>query len=400
MKILRRIILFLAIILSVLWIEAAHADMSGPEIREFEIIVTNPNGVDYYDYKGDVIGHLEKDEKVYIMYIYNGEYTLGKEGINNYSSISSIGNVKSLDGFSIIVDEVDPTKVTEGITKLDTPRKAKINAEEGVDIYKGPAEVYDIVGHIPKGATLTYEYTSGKHNFTHIYVEYGGKKGWIEILNSSVLLEGDTQYVFSVDLETECGVIPKNTIMTPTYKTDPWKHKSIFEYNGCEFTYDAFKDDKVFDIYAYTEKTLVDLPIYEYADTTSTQLGTVPAGTQLTILASKEYMGDEEYVVYAKYNDITGWIISSGDIFDYTTYGDSNEKVEDTVKPAEKPANDIEPQTEKKPHISANELIIFCSMGGVLLIITAIAIVILVNKTKSNKEVKVDTPTETKKEEK
>ena len=111
-------------------------------------------------------------------------------------------------------------------------------------------------------------------------------------------------------------------------------------------------------------------------------------------------MGDEEYVVYAKYNDITGWIISSGDIFDYTTYGDSNEKVEDTVKPAEKPANDIEPQTEKKPHISANELIIFCSMGGVLLIITAIAIVILVNKTKSNKEVKVDTPTETKKEEK
>ena len=44
MKIIKRIILFLAIIISVLWIEAVHADMSAPEIREFGIVVVNPNG--------------------------------------------------------------------------------------------------------------------------------------------------------------------------------------------------------------------------------------------------------------------------------------------------------------------------------------------------------------------
>ena len=111
-------------------------------------------------------------------------------------------------------------------------------------------------------------------------------------------------------------------------------------------------------------------------------------------------MGAPEYVIYAKYNDIKGWAVGSGEIFDYTTFTESDEKIEDSFEPTEEPETPVEPQVDIKKGLSLQELIIFCSMGGVLLIITAIAIVILVNKTKSNKEVKVDTPTETKKEEK
>lgn len=77
MKIFRRIILFLLIIISVLWIEVAHADMSAPELREIEVVVINPDGINYNDYKGEVAGHLNKDDTVLIMYEYNGKYTLG-----------------------------------------------------------------------------------------------------------------------------------------------------------------------------------------------------------------------------------------------------------------------------------------------------------------------------------
>ena len=402
MKILRRIILFLAIILSVLWIEVAHADMSAPEIRQFEIVVINPDGVNYYNYKGDVAGHLNKDDVAVIMYEYNNEYTIGTKETNKYGSHEVLGYIYNLNGFSIVQDEVDPSTTTEGITKLDKTAKARIYAEEGVDIYKGPSNVYEKVGHIKKDVILTYDYVieSTAGGITNIYVEYNGMKGWVEILKGTVLIPNETQYIYSEDITTECGVIPKNTVMTPKYRTDSWTHKSLFEYNGCEFIYNTFRDEKVYDVYPYTQKLLVDLPLYEYADSTSTLLGTVPAGTELTLLASKDTMGAPEYVIYAKYNDIKGWAVGSGEIFDYTTFTESDEKIEDSFEPTEEPETPVEPQVDIKKGLSLQELIIFCSMGGVLLIITAIAIVILVNKTKSNKEVKVDTPTETKKEEK
>ena len=395
MKIIRRIILFLAIILSVLWIEAAHADMSAPELRQFEVVVINPDGVDYYDYKEVLAGHLNKDDIAVIMYEYNGEYTLGSSESDKYGNHEILGYVKSLDGFSIVQDEVDPTKITDDntIIKYETAQKARVTNADGVDMYAGPSSVYEKVGHIDDKTTLTYKYST---EGTHIYVEYNGKKGWVEILSGKVLVQNEAQYIFKDDITTECGTIPRNTITTPTYRTDKWTHESVFEYNGCEFVYNTFRDEKVFSIYSYTEKTIVDLPLYEYADSTSTLLGTVPAGTQLTVLASKDTFGDQEYVIYAKYNDIKGWAVGSGEIFDYSTFTESNEKVEDSIKPTEEPETPAEPQVDVKKGISLQELIILCSMGGVLLVITAIVIVILINKTKANKEVKVENETEQK----
>lgn len=386
MKIIRRIILFLAIVLSVLWIEAAHADMSAPELRQFEVVVINPDGVDYYDYKEVLAGHLNKDDIAVIMYEYNGEYTLGSSESDKYGNHEILGYVKSLDGFSIVQDEVDPTKITDDntIIKYETAQKARVNNADGVDMYAGPSSVYEKVGHIDDKTTLTYKYST---EGTHIYVEYKGKKGWIEILSGKVLVQNEAQYIFKDDITTECGTIPRNTITTPTYRTDKWTHESVFEYNGCEFIYNTFRDEKVFSMYSYTEKTIVDLPLYEYADSTSTLLGTVPAGTELTVLASKDTIGDQEYVIYAKYNDIKGWAVGSGEIFDYSTFAESNEKVEDSIKPTEEPKTPAEPKVDVKKGISLQELIILCSMGGVLLIVTAVAVVILINKTKNNKDI-------------
>lgn len=408
MKYLKHIILFLLIIISVLWIEAAHADMSAPEIREFEIVVINPDGVDYYNYKGEIVGHLNKDETVIVLYEYSGTYSIGRKKTNEYGREvnDEIGNIKSLDGFSIVQKEVDPTTITDdkSITKYDTSKKARVYDSNGVDIYKGPSSVYEKVGHIKKDEVLSYNYAveSTAGGTTHIYVEYNGVKGWIEILKSKVLIENDTQYIFSKDVETKCGVIPKNSITTPLYKTDSWSKNALFEYNGCEFIHNTFRDDDIYSIYSFGEVTAVDVTLYEYADNTSNALIIIPAGSEVIHLASKGSLGDPNYTIYLKYNDTVGWAIGEGEIFDYNkkpTIKEDDVKIDDTIKIDEKNEEKKPSKIDTKKSMSLIELIILCSMGGVLLIITAIVVIILVNKNKKEKtKVENITPEELKDE--
>lgn len=401
MKIFKRIILFLAIILSVLWIEAVHADMSGPELREFEIVVVNPNGVDYYDYQGNVSGHLNKDDTVLVLYEYNKKYTIGVEKQAEYGSTHHIlGYISNLEGFSIVQEEVDPTKLTDDktITKYDSAQKAKVYADDGVDILKGPSSVYDKVGHIKKGTEITFKYSIDTiGNATHIYVEYNGVKGWVEILEEKVLLENKNQYIFRTDLSTACGTIPKNSITTPAYTTDGWSHKALFEYNGCEFLHNVFRDDDIIYIHPVNKVLGVDVSLYEYGETTSSVLATIPTGTEITVLGSNDYPIAENNILYVEYNGVRGWIISDGEVIDYKTpvnNQDPDPEINNTIE-VEEPETPAEEPTVKTG-INPQELIVLCALGGSLLVITAIVIIILVNKNKKAKEA----PVETKKEEK
>lgn len=391
MKIIRRILLFLAIIISVLWIEAVYADMSAPDLRGFEIVVINPDGVDYYDYKGEIKGHLDKDKVVIVEYEYNGQYTIASQETNKYGGHDSIGYIYSLDGFSIVQEEVDPTKLTDdkSITKYDTPQIAKIYADEGVDIYKGPADVYEKVGHIKKDVTLTYSYSVGGFGITHIYVEYNGEKGWIEILDGKVLIQNDVQYIFANEVSTECGTIPRNSITTPKLKTDQWTHKSLFEYNGCQTLLNTFRDDNIFYVYLHNEILSKDVSLYEYADTSSSVVTTIPAGTEVTVLAGKDTLGDPNYVMYIKYNDKNGWAIGEGDIFKYgepTQEVEEDTKIEDTIKiedieipePTQNGGSVVMPRFP----FSLIVFVILCVFGVSILVATAIVIIVLVNRTK------------------
>ena len=393
MKILKRILLFLAIVISVLWIEAVYADMSAPELREFEIVVINPDGVNYYDYKDDFAGHLNKDDIVIVEYEYNGKYTIGKKEINQYGreTTNSIGYINSLEGFSIVQEEVDPTKLTDdrSITKYDEPKKARVYADEGVDIYKGPSSVYEKVGHIKKGAVLTYKYAVGMVGITHIYVEYNGVKGWVEILHSQVLIQNDTQYIFSKDVTSECGTVPKNSVTTPNYTTDAWTRNTLFEYNGCEFMHSTFRDEDIYPIYQVSQITSEEVKLYEYADTSSSVVATIPAGAEVTVLASKDTIGDLNYVIYMKYNDIKGWALGTGEIFDYNKkpveINEEEIKVEDTIEVEEPKVDDIKnPMFTKK--LGLTTFIILCVFGVSLLVITALVIIILVNRSKTSKK--------------
>lgn len=396
MKILKRIILFLAIIISVLWIEAVYADMSAPELREFEIVVINPDGVDYYDYNGGVKGHLNKDDIVLVIYEYDGKYTIGVKETNQYSTYSkSLGEIKSLDDFSIVQEEIDPTQLADDptITTYDMPQKAKINAEEGVDIYAGPSTVYKKVGHIKNGASVLYKYSTFG---THIYVEYDGVKGWVSILKGKVLVQNDMQYIFKNDVVTECGTIPKNSITTPKYKTDRWTHKALFEYNGCEFMHNTMKDLEVISFYPYNRVLVKDVNLYEYANVTSTVLATIPAGTRVTTLAVMDEGLNATYYAYTDYNGLRGWIVGSSEYFDRTIPGEEPEglEIEDTIKIEDpiKVDEDIAPMVTNK--MGLNTFILLCAFGVSLLVITALVIIILVNRSKAAKKEEVKTTVE------
>lgn len=387
MKIITRILLFLAIIISVLWIEAVYADMSGPELREFGIVVVNPDGEDYYDYKGNVVGHLNKDEMVIVIYEYEGKYSIASTEVGAYGGHNTLGYINDLDGFSIVTEEVDPTKYPDDstITKYDTPQKAKINTPDGVDIYSGPSSVYKKVGHIKNETALTFQYST---QGTHIYVEYNGVKGWVEILKAKVLIENDTQYIFSDQFATACGFVPKNSIVTPTYKTDRWTHQALFEYNGCEFMHNTLKDEEVFSIYPYNRVPKKDVSIYEYADTSSTVLGTIPAGTEVTTLAASDSFYDENVTIYVEYNGVRGWIIEDINDISFSSSIEPEEKpiVEDTIEIQDvvTPSN-----YEKKPTylgISLGLFVLLCAFGVGLLVITALVIIILVNRSKTSKK--------------
>ena len=393
MKFTKRLLIIISIFLFGLTINtiSVKADMSAPEMREFEIEVIDPEGVDYYNYKNEVAGHLNKGDRVYVMYDYNGKYTLGisitKYGVE---SKESIGDVNSLDGFEIVEDTVDPTIKLEdkNIKKFDTTQKAIVYAKDGVDVYKGPSDVYEKVGHIEKGTRLTYKYAitgyEGSTGMTYIYITYGDINGWISILKGSVLVENDTQYVFREDVETECGVIPGNTVTTPIYKTDQWTHKAVFKYNDCEVLLNTLKDDKVLSIYSGSYIAKKDLNIYKTSDKSSEIIGTIPAGSEFKYLAGLDYSIDGP-TQYFKYNDIIGWNFDSYDSYEYV-FDEEPTRIEDTLIIEEENNIEEESTPNKKPIFSINMFIIVCFVASAILVTTGLVIAILVNRKRNNNE--------------
>lgn len=387
-------ILLFIFVFAVFGMTTAKADMSGPEMREFEIVVTNSNGTDYVDHNGSYAGHLAKDEKVYVIYEYDEKYMIGKKKVDNFGieRTESIGYITSFDDFDIVEDEVDPTQGLDDkiIKKFDTAQKAIVYAKDGVDVFKGPSDAYEKVGHLKNGTKLTFKYAIASIDLTYIYVTSGDIKGWVNIQKGAVLIENEKQYVFKTDVETECGVIPKNTVTTPIYRTDVWAKKALFQYNDCETLLNVFKDENIFVIYGAPYKALVDINIYASADRSSDVIGKIPAGSEFTLLATDEYgYIAEEPASYVKFNDVMGWALVSYESFEYVSETEEEPaKIEDTLVVEEKTEEEtVKPTTSTK--MSLNTLIILCSCGVGLLVITAVVIIILVNK---NKKPKVETP--------
>ena len=365
---------------------SVYADMGAPEIRPYEVIVTNPNGIDYYDNTTNynVKGHLNYNDIVTIQY----ESSYSVQILIN----GSYYQLKSTDGLVAVKDNVKPDEeLGNGVNKLDSKKKALVNKTGGVDILAGPGMGYKKVGHLDKGTIVEYEYDTG-YSTVFIYVETNEGNGWLNVLESSVLLEDGSMYIFSEDYKDTCVTIPKNTILKANYKTDQWSRSTIFKYENCEVTIKTTGAKNPVHIVPFNGKTKAELKIYSEASTSSSVIGTIPANSSI-VRYGMEDVPEEEFkkyigTYYVKYNDIKGWIFASYEEAEFSYENQVENDLEVTYNPkddTESKEVTVTETTEKANKMSTNTIVIICVIVGISLSVIALGIIVLTNKKKKNK---------------
>lgn len=367
------------------------ADMAGPLMKPYKMVVINPAGIDYYkqeyDYTKDsytytVAGHLNKDQIFKVEIEYDNYYQI----IINDERYA----LKNLNGTKLVTDEVDPTKESDEFIKK-TNNRALVYAENGVDIRKGPSNAYDKIGHIKKGEKIEYTYFVGddEASIACIYVDYNGKKGWVDILEGKVLIEQKRDFITMEDYKLSDTIIPKNTIVRSYYSTDIWSHKSLVEYNNYKELVHRNEKSKLLEMGPSTVIAKKEFKVYTEANNKGTEVTTIPNNAQFTSLAEYMQRGVKEEQRYVEYQNKKGWIkISDWEerelIFDDSDT-DVNENGEETIGDiAPSPNKKDEKKTKKQ---TPEDYTLTYVIIGSSVALAALMVIILVNKKKKLKTV-------------
>lgn len=369
------------------------ADMGSPEMRPVEMVVTNPEGIDYYsdsEFK-ELKGRLNKDQVFKILYEYNNTYhiILANDDGSYATTYENSYYVKDIYGSAAIkTSELNPTKVSDDfIKKYDTSHEALVYAVHGVSLRKGPSTLYDDITTIKKGTKLEYTYYIATFATTHIYVEYNGQKGWVEILNQGVLLKNETnEYIAATDVEMTCGKIPKNTILKPEYLTDFWSTSAMFNYNGCNDMLGIYKSTELLPVDRYYANAKADLDVYEYINNDGKKLTTISNGSKFVLASELAFPGDTEAKLYVEYNGVSGWVKAPFESFEKTDEKAEAPKVVEETTTEKK----VKPKKEKKTKTSPDNFVLMCVVVGGSVALAALIIIILIHKKrKKKKQVKI-----------
>jgi len=352
------------------------ADMGAPTIKPYDMVVTSPDGKDCIIENNTI--HMNKDDVFTVKYEYNNNYTIE---YNNKTC-----TLKSLEGSVLVSDELDPKTTVENsddttityIRKLSQKEKAIVYSNDGADVKKGPANIYDTVAHLDKGKIFEYTYYIIGGGITHVYIEDGNIKGWVEILNTKVLIEGTTKYIAKTDVKLSCATIPQNTIITPKYTADAWSRKVLVEYEGCtELVSNVYSD--IVGIYERKMHSKKELVVYEYFNNEGKELTRIPNDTDFTEMANATTQGDEESKLYISYEGINGWVKLKYDEYEFV---EDIEKEEITQEVQEEEIITIGEEKEKNVTDYAVKYVII----GFCIMITAVIIIILINRKKNKSE--------------
>ena len=365
-----------------------NADMGSPMIRPYEMVVVAVEGIDYYDWDGNAVGHLDKDAKFTVEYEFNGGYSFKFSGDDSKSF-----KISSLTGAMLVTKELKPEEAIKNkkngslVEKTSKNNNALVYAEDGVDVRKGPSTVYDKVGHLAKGTKLKYLYTLSGGGITHIYVDSSGVKGWIDILDAKVLLETTNEYITSRDISLSCTIVPKNTILSGKYVTDQWTHKVLIEYGKCSDLYNYFRGSagllQIYESY-YVAKDSLD--VYENPDNAGDKLATISTNTKFKVLASDVSNGDGPFNYYVSYGGKAGWIRTS---WDKIAYVNNDDVVVEDSNDDEVEENDITDSTdtvEVTEKMSPLDMTIIYIIAGAAISLSALVTIILINRKRKKKE--------------
>jgi len=145
------------------------ADMGAPERNEYEVIVTNPNGIkNYYLDNNSIIPY---NTIIKIQYEYKEDNELYLESFGDQQIIVKASDVSL---YSTKVVEAEEFSENDEVNTYYT-------YADGGYLYKGPSIMYEKVSEetIPKGTYLKEIGKSVDDCFS--YVEYNGQKGWIYV---------------------------------------------------------------------------------------------------------------------------------------------------------------------------------------------------------------------------
>lgn len=309
-KIFKLFLLFILFIPCVI-----KADMGSPILRPYQMVVINPNGLDCYDYNNVFVAHLNKNDVFTVVYEYDKKYSI------NFSNNKSC-DLNSLEGTILVTDILNPNIAINEyientgafIKKVTSNNEALVYADEGVDVRKGPAEIYEVVDHLDKGVKFKYSYYINGGGITHVYIDDGDTVGWVELfdssLNSKVLIQSSDKYIVKKDINLDCGTISRNTILSPKYKASPWDRSALVEYNGCSKLVSYINGDIVLidqmNFGKYISKN--ETTVYEYYDDGGNELTKIPSNTEFIVLANITVQGEQLERLYVFYNGKKGWV--------------------------------------------------------------------------------------------
>ena len=355
------------------------ADVAGPQIQPYEVMVINEKGTDisdsvgkeHLDY-GTVVKVLYKLSSTKIMIDYNGK---------QYEAVTS--------DFRVIKEEVEPKDIydVQSFQKLEKEETKKfiVTSQNAPQLKKGPADAYGIAGKLAPGE-YEYKYVSA----FYIYVETEDTKGWLDTYEAGVLIPNDKEkLIVTEELKLSCGkVLPVNTIIDNYYMTALGSYGIIIDYLECPTELNTFKNKHVTQIVDDKKNSnnyysaLKEITIYTTPNKESEVLGAVKNGGEFYIAANyldydfdeiegdpEDYNKDNKARFYIFYENIKGWADLGVLNLDYKQIeGDtSKEELEE------------EKETNK---IDTKQIVIYSIIGGVCVALASIAIISLLNRKK------------------
>ena len=377
------------------------ADMGAPVLREFEATVVSENGLTVKDYnnktvkfkKGDTITVTGSGEEYKVVYK------------NNYY------NIKSEDIVAIkpVTSSVNPND--KNIYKLEKTREFEVLVDK-LEVYSGPANVYDEVGHLSKGEQVTAFYATESESYSdYFYIQEEELKGWIYIGQGGIKspynvreVNATTIKVIMVkDITLNNTTVKDNTISSVYYWANPWtttvpviKVNNEMVVLNDEATYELINEGKKpatnFRNKQFNVKFNKETKIYATMNG-SEVLETIPADTELSTInlvydgVADKLLNDTDVInVLVFYNNKLGWVKATVKTADFT-------EAEELVAPYTdiEGDDDTEPTTEakveeptKKSKVSTKEVVIYSVIGAVAVAVMAMSSIVMLNK--SNKK--------------
>lgn len=381
---------YLVIVFICLFIVNVKADMGPPMIVEHDVMVTNKNGAQCYDYDG------KKMDKVIP---YGTTLQVYQEISGNYIDVQDTkGEYVCQVKYSDVSAKTQSFDLkNENVYKME-PKKVIILANGGLNLRKGPSVTYSKILTIPQYTVVTVSYQAGNYWY---YTTYNGKSGWITAMNGYVGFEGEATLINykKIDIYDNkgkvIGTIPANTEIT--------NYLSVNNGLGKEYGYYVIYNNIKGYIYNNVYYK-VDSPgkiklkeDYDVTDDNGKLIKKITAGQELEYTMFDDSYGFDFYVPEKNTN-----IVLMGDQFEYIKkantlvkktgylgeglYGEKKEGTDVTPTPNTTEPEIDEPKEENNNSLTTKDIIIICLLGGIFLALTALVIIKLVN-SKKNKPV-------------